>query len=172
MNDFGTVTAPDTVRIERVLPGPIERVWAYLTESDKRASWLAAGEMDLRAGGRVALHAPPPALPDPDEAPPPKYAKFGGEIHMGGRILECEPPNVLAYTWGEDSGDSQVRFELSPRGDEVLLVVTHSRLLSVASGWHAHLGILADRLAGRTPPGFWATHTRLEAEYDKRIPAT
>ena len=177
MNDFGTVTAPDTVRIERVLPGPIERVWAYLTESDKRATWLAAGDMDLRVGGSVDLRFHNNALTENDQAPPPKYEKFGGEIHMGGRILECDPPRVLAYSWGEDSSDSQVRFELSSRGDEVLLVVTHSRLatrdgmLSVASGWHAHLGILADRLAGRTPPGFWATHTRLEAEYDKRIPA-
>ena len=37
MNDdtYGVQTAPDTVRIERLLPGPIERLWAYLTESDK-----------------------------------------------------------------------------------------------------------------------------------------
>ena len=28
---FATMPAPATVRIERLLPGPIERVWAYLT---------------------------------------------------------------------------------------------------------------------------------------------
>ena len=39
---LGVVTAPRTVRIERILPGPVERVWAYLTESDKRKKWLAA----------------------------------------------------------------------------------------------------------------------------------
>jgi uncharacterized protein YndB with AHSA1/START domain len=42
MNDYGVLTAPDTLRIERLLPGPIERVWQYLTDSDKRATWLAA----------------------------------------------------------------------------------------------------------------------------------
>ena len=58
---------------------------------------------------------------------------------------------------------------------DVRLVLVHSRLpnreemLSVAGGWHTHLDILADRLDGRTPPGFWATHTRLEAEYALRI---
>ena len=31
MNEFGVVTAPRTLCIRRVLPGPIERVWAYLT---------------------------------------------------------------------------------------------------------------------------------------------
>jgi uncharacterized protein YndB with AHSA1/START domain len=38
MNDFATATATDTLRIERILPGPVERVWAYLTERDKRAT--------------------------------------------------------------------------------------------------------------------------------------
>ena len=29
---------------------------------------------------------------------------------------------------------------------------------------------IADRLAGRQPASFWATHARLEAEYGRRIP--
>ena len=33
MSDYGERTAPGTVRLTRVLPGPIERVWAHLTES-------------------------------------------------------------------------------------------------------------------------------------------
>ena len=32
-----------TLTVERTLPGPIERVWAYLTEPDKRARWLGGG---------------------------------------------------------------------------------------------------------------------------------
>jgi DNA-binding transcriptional ArsR family regulator len=52
MNDYGVVTEPGTVRLERVLPGPIERVWAYLTESVQRRKWLAVGPMELRVGGR------------------------------------------------------------------------------------------------------------------------
>ena len=51
-----TLIKPSTIRLERLLPGPIERVWAYLTESNKRATWLAAGEFDLRIGGRIELH--------------------------------------------------------------------------------------------------------------------
>lgn len=37
MSDYGTHSEPNTLRLERVLPGPIERVWEYLTDSEKRA---------------------------------------------------------------------------------------------------------------------------------------
>ncbi|HEY5972918.1 MAG TPA: SRPBCC family protein, partial [Pseudoxanthomonas sp.] len=126
---YATLVAPDTIRIERTLPGPIERVWAFLTESDKRARWLAAGEMDLRIGGSVEHVFRNSELTENDEPPPAKYAKYGAESRMHGRITACEPPRLLAYTWGEPSGEnSEVRFELSADGDDVRLVLIHSRL--------------------------------------------
>lgn len=173
---YATVVAPLTVRIERTLPGPIERVWAYLTESEKRSQWLAAGEMELKEGGSVEHVFRNSELTGHDGTPPPKYAAHAGESFMHGRVTACEPPRLLAYDWGEGEAASHVRFELSPRGDAVHLTLVHSRLpnrdemLSVAGGWHAHLGILLDRLEGREPAGFWDTHTRLEAEYEKLIP--
>jgi uncharacterized protein YndB with AHSA1/START domain len=179
MDDYGIVTAPGTLRFERILPGPIERVWSYLTDSEKRARWLASGEMELRIGGRIEHIFRNSELTQHDDPPPPKYAKHGVESRLHGRITACQPPRLLAYTWGEGLGEaSEVRFELSAHGEDVRLIVIHSRLatgdhddmISVAGGWHAHLGILADRLNGRTPAGFWATHTRLEAEYEQRIP--
>jgi uncharacterized protein YndB with AHSA1/START domain len=165
-------TTPTTVRIERLLPGPLERVWAFLTEPDKRGLWLARGGMALQVGGEVELVFNNSALTGNDGEPPPKYARHACESSLHCLITACEPPRLLAYTWGENS---EVRFELEPRGDEVHLRVTHSRLsdrdarLSVASGWHTHLDMLVERLNGRTPPGFWPTHTRLEAEYQQRI---
>ncbi len=47
---YGVLIEPTTLKIQRVLPGPIERVWAYLTESDLRRKWLAAGEMEMKVG--------------------------------------------------------------------------------------------------------------------------
>jgi len=169
---YGVVTEPGPVSFERLLPGPIERVWSYLTESDKRRTWLASGEMELQVGGRVELIWRNSELTGHDDPPPPKYAQHGAEHRMQGRITACEPPRLLAFTWGSASGDSEVRFELFPRADKVMLVLTHHRLrdmLSVAGGWHAHLGILRDRLNGDVPPAFWKTHARLEAEYAQRI---
>lgn len=176
MSDYGTLTAPDTIRIERLLPGPIERVWSYLTDSDKRATWLAAGDMDLHVGGSVEHVFRNSELTGHSDAPPPKFAKHAGESTLSGRITACEPPRLLSYTWGGDANPSEVRFELTPRADKVALVVTHRRLasrdalLSVAAGWHAHLTVLADRLEDRAPESFWPMIGRLDQEYDRRIP--
>lgn len=172
---YGVATAPDTVRFERLLRGPIDRVWAYLTDPEKRAQWLAAGPMELRVGGRVSLVFRHGELSPTPEVVPERYRSFDGAV-VEGRVTRCEPPHVLGYTWGEAEGvDSEVTFELADQGDRVHLVLTHRRLagraamLSVAGGWHTHLDILADRLAGRAPAPFWATHERWEADYATRL---
>lgn len=180
MNDYGVVTEPGAIRIERVLPGPIERVWTYLTESGARGKWLASGHMDLRVGGEVELvfnHADLSA----EKATPERYKSAEG-YRMRGRITECEPPRLLSYTWDETtavgpSAKSEVSFALTPRGADVLMVLTHRRLpnrgemLSVSAGWHTHIGILEDQLHGVEPRPFWSTHAKLEAEYERRIAA-
>ena len=174
---YASVIAPRTVRIERLLPGPIERVWSYLTESELRGRWLASGDMQLHQGGEVEHIFRNSELTQNDQPPPAKYAQHATESRLHGRILACEPPRLLAYTWGDKTGASEVRFELNAEGSDVRLVLTHSQLpdrqqmLSVAGGWHTHLGILSDRLAGREPAGFWATLVELEKEYQQRIPA-
>ena len=56
LDAYGTLTEPTTLKIQRLLPGPIERVWAYLTESDLRRQWLAAGEMEMKVGATFELH--------------------------------------------------------------------------------------------------------------------
>lgn len=42
-------------------------------------------------------------------------------------------------------------------------------MVSVASGWHTHVGLLIDILNGRELSGFWSTHARLKDEYEKGI---
>ena len=93
---------------------------------------------------------------------------------MESRITELDPPRKIVFTWGKGSGD--VSFELEPRGERVLLTVIHRRLpdrgmlLGVSSGWHAHLDVLAARLAGSEPEPFWDDVARLRKEYERRIP--
>jgi uncharacterized protein YndB with AHSA1/START domain len=174
---LGGSTAPGEVRIERWLPGPVERVWTYLTDPEKRGLWLAPGAMELRVGGRVE-HRFRHAELSHETKPPAKYGDYENGHVMYGTVLACEPPRLLRYTWGDGTEDSEVTFELLPlEDDEVRLVVTQRRLrslegmTSVAAGWHTHLGILLDRLEGRQPRGFWSTHGRLEAEYAERFAA-
>ena len=177
LTDYGVVTEPRTVRFERVLPGPIERVWAYLTESEKRGSWLASGEMELRVGGRVELKFRHAELSAKIEPTPERYKKYEGGHTMHARVTRCEPPRLLSYTWGEGpANESEVTFELTPRDGSVLLVLTHRRLrdrgemVNVAGGWHCHLGVLVNLLNGLEPAPFWSALVQVEGEYEKRIP--
>ena len=163
-----TLVEPGTVKLERLLPGPIERVWAYITESDQRAKWLAAGEFDLRVGGKIQLEFDNSRLPN-DRPLPPEY-QSRGKGQFEGVITRLERLRLLAHTWKWDSADTEVSYELTPRGKDVLLVIVHRRLSaevarSVMGGWDVHTGILADVLNGVEPRPFWSTHTKLEKEY-------
>ncbi|SEW51434.1 SRPBCC family protein [Chitinophaga arvensicola] len=169
MEKLGEIIAPGTIRFERSLPGPVEKVWSYLTDSEKRGKWLAKGEMELFEGGAVHLHFLHQELsPLPDNIPE-KYRDMKDGHHFTGRILKIAAPHLLSFTW---EGGSEVTMELTPQGDRVLLVLTHRKLddtaktrSSVGGGWHTHLDILLANLEGATPPPFWNTHSHLATIY-------
>ncbi len=171
----GIFTAPGTIRFERLLPGPIERVWAYLTEAEKRKKWLAGGAMEPFVGGQVELIFDNSNLIGIREDAPEKYKQHDDCTTQYGKIITWQPFDLLAYTW---EGGSQVTFELIPKGDQVLLILTHrdlgqntATLISVAAGWHTHTEILIDRLNDRKPLSFWARHAELEKIYLKELEA-
>lgn len=170
LDAYGVLTEPATLKIQRLLPGPIERVWAYLTESDLRRQWLAAGAMEMKVGAPFELVWRNDELSNPPGQRPPG---FGDERRMQSRIIELDPPRKLAFAW-EGTGD--VSFELEPRGNEVLLTVIHRRLpdrpiLLRVRGWHTHLDILVARATEQKPAPFWDSWSRLHEAYDRRIPA-
>jgi uncharacterized protein YndB with AHSA1/START domain len=170
VDGYGELIEPATLKIERLLPGPIERIWAYLTESELRRQWLASGDMEMKAGSSFELVWRNDELTDP---PGQRPAGFGEEHRMQSRITELDPPRKLAIAWGSTGG---VSFELEPKGDNVLLTVIHRRvperatLLNVSAGWHMHLEILAARATGKETEPFWDGWTRLKQEYDRRLP--
>lgn len=172
MSDYGVLLAPDVLKLERVLPGPLERVWHYLTESDKRAKWLAEGRVEPCIGGKVEHTFRNSELSPEHDLPPPKYADCAGAVSMLGRVTTWVPMHQLSYIWNEGSGsESEVCFTLEEQGEQVKLTVVHRLLtnsddrLSVAGGWHTHLNILRDVLEGKTPAAFWRLHSLLEEEY-------
>ena len=167
---YGELIEPATLKIQRLLPGPIERIWAYLTESELRRQWLASGDMQPKVGSPFTLTWRNDELTDP---PGQRPSGFSEEHSMDSKIIAFDPPHKLAFTWGESG---EVSFELDQRGNKVLLTVIHRRLpdrnmtLMVGSGWHAHLDVLVARVTGVEPAPFWDDWTRLKAEYDRRIP--
>ncbi|WP_417531265.1 SRPBCC family protein [Marinobacter lipolyticus] len=170
-SDFGVLTEPATLRIQRLLPGPVERVWSYLTDSDLRRQWLAAGDMEMKVGTTFEFVWRNDELTNPPGQRPPGYSE---EHRLESRITELDPPHKLAIAWGSTGG---VSFELEPMGNQVMLTVTHHRvpdqstLLSVSSGWHAHLDILVARLEGSDPEPFWDSIAKLKEEYGQRLSA-
>ena len=165
---------PGEVRLVRLLPGPIERVWDFLTDPDKRARWLSGGVLEQRAGGRIEFNMHHQKLA-PNETPPDEWKHVHDPgVTFDGVVLKCEPPRLLVHTFG--GPDSEVTFELTPQGDQVQLVLTHRSkgedlpdLHNFASGWHIHTDFLIALLEGAPPPPFWSAHARLKAEYARRI---
>lgn len=168
----GTLTDGTTLRIQRRLPGPIERVWAYLTDSDLRRQWLASGVMTLQPGASFELVWRNDELSASSAERP---EGFSAESKAVCHFIEVEPPRHMRYHW-PDVGE--VSFELAAVGNEVLLTLTHRQLkgdtliLNVSAGWHAHLALLVARLEVRRPPSLWSTWKQLRKEYEERLCAS
>ena len=171
LDAYGSLTEPATLTIQRLLPGPIERIWAYLTKEDLRRQWLAGGRMEMAVGAPFEFVWRNDELTDPPGQRPPGASD---EHRLQCRITELDPPHKLAITWGSTGG---VSFALEPQGDKVLLTLIHRRLpdrstlLNVSAGWHMHLDILVARVTGEEPEPFWEGWSRLKAEYDRHLPA-
>ncbi len=168
MQDHGEIVNSNTVRFERLLPGPVEQVWDFITGSEGIASWLfAEATFEQVQGGRVDLKF---GTPDPEN---------GHQYNVRGTVSEIEIPRLVTYSWIETSTDltSTVRFELSPRGGDVLLTVTHSSVSpefmpKVSAGWHAHLDTLVAVVKGEKPDEFLPVYTELLKRYSAAIAAT
>lgn len=170
MHAFGELIEPATLKIERLLPGPVERVWSYLTDSDLRRKWLASGTMEMKPGAPFELVWRNDELTDP---PGKRPDKFPQEHRMQSRVIEVDPPQRLVFSWGERG---EVSFTLEPRGGEVLMTVIHRRIsdrtneIMIGAGWHMHLEVLAAALSGGRTEPFWDGWARLRQEYERRLP--
>ena len=168
---YGKVIAPRTLEMQRLLPGPIERIWEYLTKSDLRRQWLASGEMDLKAGSTCELVWHHDLITTPPGTRP---EGMNAESHLPSHITVCEPPHKLGFMFWSDS---EVIFELQPAGKRVLLTLTHSKLPSrgmmvgVSTGWHSHLDVLEARLSDEKAENFWDHWRAYKVDYEQRIPA-
>jgi uncharacterized protein YndB with AHSA1/START domain len=173
MSEYGQAIAPDTFQITRTLPGPIERLWQYIVDGEKRKQWFAGGAMEQRPGGTIHFWFEHKNLAPAGEPVPEKFKQPNEGMAAPGKVLRIEPPRLLVFEWG----GGEVVFELSPVGNEVRFTITHRKLASredvvnVANGWHKHLDVLAAHLAGQPRQPFWSRLAELEQEYEKQIPA-
>ena len=160
-------TAPDTIRLERLLDAPVEKIWRYLTEAGLRSQWFMGGT-DATESGEFELLNDHDNLSDEDVPYPENYAEFKGKT-WSETVLRFDPPRVLETTF-QGGKNGTVTYELFPEGDRTRLVLTHSGIVSpvgaqdFGSGWNSHLTVLQERLTGRGVPNFWELHMRSRDE--------
>ena len=170
MSDYATATG-NILRIERKLPGPIERVWAYLVEPEKRELWFVGGAWDLRPGGVARVEFDHTKL---SHEPTPEEWKSMDGATSNGTITRVDPLRLLAYRTDMGAGEVEITFELRPDGDEVILTLTQAPVsdemnASFGAGWHAFIDILEDRVRGVKPRGFWSNFDKLQGGYASRF---
>lgn len=176
MDKYGEVIGDDAVRFVRLLPGPIERVWEFLVDGDKRGRWLCSGDTGNASGESITMRFHNNSLSnEPDVPPPEKHKDMPEEVSFTGKITAWDPPTLFSHTWDFGDEHSHVEYQLEAQGDKVLLTLTHTRLdgrdmkVSFSGGWHTHLDILADVLKDQEPKAFWKRLTELDQEYEQRI---
>ena len=168
----GTLTDGNTLRIQRRLPGPIERVWSYLTDSDLRRQWLASGTMALEPGASFELIWRNDELSGSAAERP---EGFSAESRATCQFVEVEPPRRMRYIW---PGAGEVSIELEAMGSEVMLTLTHRQLvgerliLNVCAGWHSHLALLVAQVEGTARPSLWSTWKLLRKDYEEQLSAS
>jgi len=176
MSDFGTRLDDQTVQFSRLVHGPIERVWSYLTDAELRGKWFAGGPMEPRVGGKADWVFANAAIGPEPRTVPERFQKYVGPFDSKHVVTIWEPPHRLGFTWDSnlDPKGSEVVVELSKEGDKIRLVLTHKRLADVAAvtdvsgGWHTHLLMLAEILEGHPTTPFWSALDVANKEYQKR----
>ena len=166
MQDLANRIDDHTIQFVRILPGPIEKVWDYLYDSDKRGEWFARGDFGqggrtfraaLEAFGIVAAQRPAAGEHEGDGQDRPYRHQYPAEdraaasagLHLWARKAKAADVSRSGIPTGGDK-DNKVRFTL-----------THSKIpdegyrIGVSGGWHSHLEVLQYRAEGKTPPAFW-----------------
>lgn len=169
MTRQGTTGEPGKVVIEgekaslvfsRRLEQPPGRVWKALTDPAELSSWyMTKAVIDGREGGSIDFRAGP------------------SRLHVTGRILRWDPPNVFEHEWkvgpspelpaGEDA---VIRWELTAKDGGTLLLLRHSNLnretaLGFAPGTHSFLDRLADHLSALPMPNWQERYNQVAPGY-------
>lgn len=121
------------LRFKRRYSLPIQEIWATLTDPERIGAWLSDADVDLRTGGHFRLR---------------------GICEVNGRIVDFEPHSLFAWTWPHPKHpESIVRWELFEDESGCRLELRQSclsvpELVSIAAGWHTHLGVLPTAARG------------------------
>jgi uncharacterized protein YndB with AHSA1/START domain len=149
----GEIIPESAVRFVRNFDAPPEKVWAFLTESERLPEWYGDGSIEPREGGAVTLMAG----------------------HIRGVVTGWRPEKFLAYTWsvfqpGEEVSAwpiSYLELALEEIGTGTRLTLTHRPIPEAMHkltmiGWHTMLDMIAAGLKDEFPPRLDVMHRNAE----------
>lgn len=148
-----------SLRFERELARPPERVWRALTESDQLRHWMPCDIVGPREAGAEV------AAPFWDDV----VAKYGIEdTELTGRIVTWRPSSTFAWEWDDELLTYQL--EPTPTGTQLKLNVDLGSkgpaVHLVAAGYHICLDQLCALVdTGTAPPFVDADPSEYEARY-------
>ena len=123
------------VKLERHIADPPAVVWKALTEREQLRAWFPSDVIvdggRWEPGAAISFPFPPEVI----------------DMTLTGEVLEVDEPNVLAFTWGEET----LRFELAPEDEGTRLVLIDELPASAAARNAAGWDTCLDRLAGLEP---------------------
>src|SRR5579864_2711977 len=135
-----------TLKVNRILQAPRERVFRAWTDPKELARWFAPSteystkvpELDLRVGGKYIVEM---------------HHKDGNVHIIGGTYKEIRPPERIVFTWSWEgdpsSSESLVTLEFLDLGPSTEILLTHEQLPSAEQrqkheqGWNGCLAQLA-----------------------------
>jgi uncharacterized protein YndB with AHSA1/START domain len=125
-SDHSLDPRPDFVYVTYIAV-PKEKVWEALTSAPLSEQYFFGThpQSEWKVGGSIQL------------------IRATGEVDVDGKLLACDPPNLLAYTWNTPTDKTQraeptaVSFKLDTVGATTRLTLTHSHLLAADYGSEA-----------------------------------
>lgn len=146
-----TATTEDLkLQVTRVLPAPVDRVFAAWTDAQTLRQFITPGnpghadvECDVRVGGKFRIDM---------------HGKDGKIFHHEGEYLEVLPPKRLKFTWISAATNQRatvVTIDFKPLGEKTEITLVHESLDSMknveghTTGWTAILEQL-EAVSGKT----------------------
>ncbi|MFC6161724.1 SRPBCC family protein [Kribbella jiaozuonensis] len=136
------------IRIERVLPATIGRVYDAWTRAELLARWYCPNpKLDLKVQADVRVGG--------------EYVVEMGPHVVRGSYLEVQPPSRLVFSWkweGTEDEPTRVEVELTEVADGTRMVLSHTGFANAEDaanhqlGWDPELTRLADLLESVTAP--------------------
>lgn len=102
-----------TIRLSREYDASLEDLWDLVATRDGLATWLMDNDFEPVVGHAFTFTTKPQ---------PPFF-----EGVVGSRVLRCEPPRLLEFTWAGGPVQTVVTFALTPLGpDRTRLDLSHT----------------------------------------------